>query len=88
MDLEKLEKLSALKLPESQHKEMYHSLSGVVDMLHAIDTIEITAKSNMFNEATVFENDEVNTEHLENKNNSLLNTHEGYFLAPKVITKD
>lgn len=87
MDIEKLEHLSALKIDDNIKDSLDKSLSDIVDMLHAIDEINISSVPVIQLKESNLVNDEVDSEYLENKNNTILNSQEGFFLAPKVISK-
>lgn len=87
MDIIKLEALSALKLNPEIKDSVEKSLMGIVDMLHAIDSIEIKETPSIEFKESKLAMDVVDNNYLEEKDNSKLNLHEGLFLAPKVIIK-
>lgn len=87
MDIIKLEALSALKLDPEIKDSVEKSLLGIVDMLHAIDSIEIKEIPTIDFQESKLADDLVDNNYLQQKDNSNLNLHEGLFLAPKVIIK-
>ena len=83
MEIEKLEKLSCLKIPESEKSYILKSLEGVMGMLHEVEELEVPEVSNIRYEKTQFRQAvdiiyEKKSLHLE----------DDLFLAPKVIRKD
>lgn len=83
MKIEKLEKLSCLKIDESQKSYILKSLEGVMAMLHEVDELEAPSvsgteyKKTQFRDAIAIVPKRISL-HLE----------DGLFLAPKVIKKD
>lgn len=81
MDIEKLEKLSCLKIDEKQKNVLDKSLGEVLGMMHEIDSMVLSEKINLDNEEKthfhVLESDTFKKDDLDG----------GYFLAPKVIKK-
>lgn len=88
MDIHKLEALSCLKIDSSQKDKVEKSLHGIVDMLHSIDSVNLSNENIKIEQKANFDKDEVNDEFLINKDNEKYHTIEGLFLAPKVIHKD
>lgn len=84
MNIEKLEKLSCLKINQEQKKEILSSIEGVVLMLKEIDLLKV--KESIIDEEniTVFRQ----ASQIKNDSKSGLHLEDGYFLAPKVITRD
>ena len=84
MKIEKLEKLSCLKINESQKSYILKSLEGVMAMLHELDELETPSvsiteyKKTQFRDAIAIVVPQRISLHLE----------DGLFLAPKVIKKD
>lgn len=84
MDIEKLEKLSCLKIPDDKKQELAKSLDGVFNMMHAIDTM----KSNIQSKDELLKTEFVIAESEKfNRQSNELPVENGYFLAPKVIKK-
>ena len=83
MKIEKLEKLSCLKIDDSQKSYILKSLEGVMAMLHEVDELDTPSvssteyKKTQFREAIAIVPQKISL-HLE----------DGLFLAPKVIKKD
>lgn len=88
MDIEKLEALSCLKIEPSEKDKLAKSLHGIVDMLHSIDSVNLSNEIKRVEEKAKFDKDEIDDEFLVNKDNEKYHTVEGLFLAPKVIHKD
>ena len=84
MDIEKLEKLSCLKIDEQQKQAILLSIEGVVSMLKEIDSLKVGNFIKEKRHATVFRQDLP----IEENSKSGLHLEYGYFLAPKVIVKD
>lgn len=83
MEIEKLEKLSCLKIPESQRSYILKNLEGVMGMLHEVEELQVPEISSIQYEKTQFRQAvdivyEKESLHLE----------DDLFLAPKVIKKD
>lgn len=84
MELEKLEKLSCLKIEESYKLRLVKSIEGVMDMLHEVDTLVVKKPEDINFSPTVFRTSEIAQDFDKNS----LPIEEGLFLAPKVIKKD
>lgn len=89
MDLEKLEKLSCLKIADEHTDNIEHSLAGVFKMMQALDNLEIPNLNKIKPEITVLAEDVKTDEFMVSKENGVSGLHleSGYFLAPKVIKK-
>ncbi len=90
IDLKKLEELSCLRLPKDKEEDMSKSIQGVFEMLHEIDKVEVNHINSNSNSPSILADDVVNNEYLFDKNveNDSLNIEDGFFLAPKVISKE
>lgn len=84
MNIDKLEKLSCLKIKDEQKTLILSSIEGVVSMLKEIDSLKVNDFVSGKEHTTVFRKD------LKIQDNSKEGLHleDGYFLAPKVIIKD
>jgi aspartyl-tRNA(Asn)/glutamyl-tRNA(Gln) amidotransferase subunit C len=89
IDLSKLESLSCLKVPEELKEEMLKSINEVFGMLHEIDKFKVDNINYNSNSPTLLAEDTVNDNYLfdKTKNNASVNIQDGFFLAPKVISK-
>jgi len=89
IDLKKLESLSCLKIDESQEHKMLAGIQGVVEMLHAIDQVNVNSFSDNQTNPTQLATDVVDDTYLfdKNKTSQSVNIQDGLFLAPKVISK-
>ena len=81
MEIEKLEKLSCLKINDVAKPALMASLQGVMHMLHEIDSIKSPKVENQDLLLTTFREEGGQTL-------STLESVDGLFLAPKVIKKD
>lgn len=90
VDLSKLESLSCLKVSEALKPEMIKSIEGVFVMLHEIDKVNVDNFNFNSNSPTILAEDKVNETYLfdKTKQNDSVNIQDGFFLAPKVISKE
>lgn len=90
LEIEKLEKLSCLSIPESDKQSIKNSIEEVFEMLHKIDRVNIDNKNEKENKPTLLSKDEINNEYLfdKTKPSESVNIQDSFFLAPKVISKD
>lgn len=90
IDLSKLESLSCLKVPDSLKPEMVKSINEVFKMLHEIDKVKVNNFNFNSNSPTVLADDKVDETYLfdKTKQNPSVNIQDGFFLAPKVISKE
>jgi Asp-tRNA(Asn)/Glu-tRNA(Gln) amidotransferase C subunit len=91
MDIEKLEKLSCLKIKDSDRANIEKSLEGVFNMMSQLEKIEMFANEKQLekNKTTFREENfdgEISKIKTEQKIDGL-HIEEGRFLAPKVIKK-
>ena len=89
MDLEKLEKLSCLKIDIKNKENIQKSLDGVFEMMHSLEKLEIPILNKIEPIPTVLAEDTKTDEFMVNKEHGVSGLHleSGYFLAPKVIKK-
>lgn len=89
MDLEKLEKLSCLKIAAEHKENVQNSLAGVFKMMQALDTLEMPVLNKVKPTPTILAEDIKTDEFMVSKENGVSGLHleSGYFLAPKVIKK-
>lgn len=83
MEIEKLEKLSCLKIQESQKSYILKSLEGIMNMLHEVDELKPPCIQDIIYEKTKFRQDAVIISEKDS-----LHLEDGLFLAPKVIKRD
>lgn len=83
MKIEKLEKLSCLKIDELQKPYILKSLEGIMSMLREVDEIEAPSVSHVKYEKTQFREAPAIV-----PLKTSLHLEDGLFLAPKVIKKD
>lgn len=90
LEIEKLEKLSCLSIPEIDKEPIKKSIEEVFEMLHKIDRVNIDNKNEKENKPTSLSKDEINNEYLfdKTKPSESVNIQDSFFLAPKVISKD
>lgn len=88
MDIEKLEKLSCLKIKEEDKSSIQKSLEGVFHMMSELDKIEMPILEKESKVKTIFRED-MGKEVMIIKEKSVEGLHleDGFFLAPKVIKK-
>jgi len=84
MEIEKLEKLSCLKIKENYRQKVAISLDGIMSMLAEVEQIEIPLVDAPEAPLTVFRSACADSA----PDTSSLHLEEGLFLAPKVIKKD
>lgn len=89
MDIEKLEKLSCLKLGDAEKEKIVKSLEGIFDMMKALDNIAPPNQVPTKQELTYLEVDTFNAAGMVKKDDKVQGLHieSGHFLAPKVIKK-
>lgn len=89
MDIEKLEKLSCLKLAQTDKEKIVKSLEGIFDMMKSLDNIETPNQLSGLTELTHLEKDIFNSAAMVKKEEKVQGLHieSGHFLAPKVIKK-
>jgi Asp-tRNA(Asn)/Glu-tRNA(Gln) amidotransferase C subunit len=83
MKIEKLEKLSCLKIDDLQRPYILKSLEGVMAMLHEVEELETPSISEIKYEKPQFRDAIAVVPH-----KTSLHLEDGLFLAPKVIKKD
>lgn len=89
VDIKKLEQLSCLKIQEKDKEKIIQSLTGIFDMMHALDSVEIGNIKEQKKEITHLAEDTLTKEFIFSKEEEVQGLHieDGYFLAPKVIKK-
>lgn len=90
IDIKKLEQLSCLKMQEKDKEKIIQSLSGIFDMMHQLDNVEIEESiKEPMKELTYLEKDSFSKDFIFSKIEQVEGLHieEQYFLAPKVIKK-
>jgi Asp-tRNA(Asn)/Glu-tRNA(Gln) amidotransferase C subunit len=89
MDIEKLESLGCLKLPQEMKPKMIESLSSIMEMMHDIDQLELPDVMSEEILPTKLREDVVNEEFTVKKDSNVKGLHleEELFLAPKTIRK-
>ena len=90
MQLDKLEKLSCLKIEDSQKDGLVKSLEGVFSMMHSLEQLSLMPLEHKDSDlATQLAPARVQKDGLIKKSEDCAGIHlqEGYFLAPKAIKK-
>lgn len=83
MQIEKLEKLSCLKISESAKQKISASLDGIIVLLEEVQDITLPLLEIPSYSDTIFRSSNTACE-----DKTSLHLEEGLFLAPKVIKKD
>ena len=88
MDLQKLEKLSCLKLEDHQKKEVEKSLEGVFLMMEQLELVPIISIEKVEDDKTIFREQSTREDFIKRQERQDgLHLEDGVFLAPKVIKK-
>lgn len=92
MDLNKLEKISGLKIQDNNKDYIQKSLKGVFQMMDELNNLSSVQNDNLMlkNNMNNIKENTVNDKNFININNENygINMEDGKFLAPKVIKKD
>ena len=88
MDIDKLEKLSCLKISPDLRESVTKSLEGVFKMMSSLNSIEVEKPMNIHTKNTDLEKDQFENTAMVSGTVEGLHLTDGYFLAPKVIKKD